>query len=89
MEEQVFNKNGEVNRYTNLDEILRLNISDELRDNFDKKFNKKVFFDYNGNCKVGKLIGLEVNEQLSARYYIIDTGEKKIYIPCEYSLTLL
>lgn len=89
MEEQVFNKNGEVSRYTNLDEILRLDISEEIRDNFRKKFDKKVFFDYNGNCKVGKLVGIEINGQLSARYYIIDTEEKKIYVPCNSSLTLL
>lgn len=89
MEVQDYNKNGEVNRYTNLDEILRLDISDELRENFSQKFNKKVFFDYNGNCKIGTLAGIEVNGKLSARYYIIDTEDKKIYVPCENSLTLL
>lgn len=89
MEEQVYNKDGKVNRYANLDEILRLNLSDRVREEFKTKFNKKVFFDCNGSCKVGKLIGIEVNEKLSAQYYIIDTEDKKIYVPCNNSLTLL
>lgn len=89
MEEQVYNKDGKVNRYTNLDDILRLNISDKIREEFKTKFNKKVFFDTDGNCKIGKLVGLESNEKLSEYYYIIDTRDKKIYVPCNNSLTLL
>lgn len=89
MEEQIYNKDGKVSRYTNLDDILKLNISDRVRDEFRTKFNKRVFFDRDGKCKVGKLIGIEINEKLSAQYYIIDTEDKKIYIPCNNSLTLL
>lgn len=89
MEEQAYNKDGKVNRYTNLDEILKLNISDRIRDEFKTKFNRKVFFDCNGSCKVGKLVGIETNEKLYAQYYIIDTEDKKIYVPCNNSLTLL
>lgn len=89
MEEQVYNKDGKVSRYTNLDDILKLNISDRVRDEFKDKFNRRVFFDRNGSCKVGKLVGIEINEKLSAQYYIIDTEDKKIYVPCSSSLTLL
>lgn len=89
MEEQVYNKNGKVIRYTNLDDILRLNLSDRIRDEFKSKFNKRVFFDCNGSCKIGTLVGIEINEKLSAQYYIIDTEDKKIYVPCNNSLTLL
>lgn len=89
MEEQVYNKDGKVNRYTNLDEILKLNISDRIRDELKTKFNKKVFFDCNGSCKIGKLVGIEVNEKFSEQYYIIDTENKKIYVPCNNSLTSL
>ena len=89
MEEQDYNKNGKISKYTSLDEILRLNISDRVRDEFKTKFNKKVFFDKDGSCRIGKLVGLEVNEKLSAHYYIIDTEDKKIYVPCNNSLTLL
>ena len=89
MEEQVYNKDGKVSRYTNLDDILKLNISDRVRDEFKDKFNRRVFFDRNGSCKVGKLVGIEINEKLSAQYYIIDTEDKKIYVPCNNSLTLL
>lgn len=89
MEEQIYNKNGKVIRYTNLDEILKLNISDRVRDEFRTKFNKRVFFDCNGSCKIGILAGIEINEKLSELYYIINTEDKKIYVPCENSLTIL
>lgn len=89
MEEQVFNKEGKIYKYLNLDEISKLNIPDYVRAEFKAKFNKKVFFDCNGSCKIGKLVGIEINEKLSAQYYIIDTEDKKIYVPCSNSLTLL
>lgn len=89
MAEQVYNKDGKVSKYTNLDDILKLNISDRVRGEFKDKFNRRVFFDCNGSCKVGKLVGIEINEKLSEQYYIIDTEDKKIYVPCNNSLTLL
>lgn len=89
MEEQVYNKEGKVNRYTDLDDILKLNISDRIRDEFKTKFKKRVFFEYKESCTVGKLVGIEINEKLSAQYYIIETSDKRIYIPCNNSLTLL
>ena len=84
-----FNKEGKVNRYKNLDEILKLNISESLQEEFKRKFNKKIYFERNGNCKIGKLIGLEINEQLSEQFYIIEVEDKTIYISCNNSITLL
>lgn len=89
MEPQTFNKNGKVYKYTDLDEILRLNIPDPLREEFQTKFNKRVFFDRDGSCRMGTLVGLEINEQLSSPYYIIDTGKKRIYVPYGHSLTII
>lgn len=89
MEEQVYNKNGKVNRYTNLDDILKLNISDRIKNEFKDKFGKRVFFEYKESCTIGKLVGIEINEKLSAQYYIIDTEDKRIYILCDNSITLL
>ena len=89
MEEQIYNKNGKVNRYTNLDDILKLNLSDKLREEFKTKFKKRVYFEYKESCTIGKLVGIEINEKLSAQYYIIDTEDKRIYISCNNSLTLL
>lgn len=84
-----YNKNGAVDRYNNLDDILRLNLDDNVRENIKEKFGKKVFFDSNGSCKMGKLCGLEVNHKLSMLYYIIDEGGKKLYVPTYNSITLV
>lgn len=84
-----YNKNGEVIRYKNRDDILRLNLSDAVRENIEEKFNKRVFFDYNGSCKIGTLCGVEVNRKLSEYFYILESDDKEIYVSCFKSLTLL
>lgn len=84
-----YNKDGKVHRYTNLDEILKLNIPEHLKEEFRDKFNKMVYFDVYGNCKIGKLIGIEVNEKLSELYFMIEYKGKKVFIPIQQSLTKL
>ena len=84
-----YNKNGEVTRYYNLDDILKLNISDTLKKEFKEKFKKRVFYDNNDLCKIGVLIGIERNEKLSENYYIIELNNHKYFIPTWKSLTLL
>ena len=84
-----YNKNGAVDRYYNLDNILKLNLDNNVRENIEKKFGKRVFFDSNDSCKIGKLCGLEVNHKLSMLYYIIETDDKKLYVPTYQSITLL
>lgn len=82
-----YNKNGEIDRYYNLDEILKLNISTKLKDSIKEKFNKKVFYDNNGSCRVGTLIGIERNHKLEETYYIINVNEIKNFVPIWKNLT--
>lgn len=85
-----FNKDGKVDRYYNLDDILKLDLDQEIKDNIKEKFGKTVFFDSNGSCKMGKLCGIEKNYQLTMVYYIItDSDDKKIFVPVYKSITLL
>lgn len=84
-----YNKNGAVDRYYNLDDILKLDLDNNVRENIERKFGRRVFFDYNGSCKMGKLCGLEVNHKLSMLYYIIKRDERELYIPAYQSITLV
>ena len=84
-----YNKNGEVDRYYNLDEILRLNLPEDLKKNIKEKFKKKVFYDNNGSCRIGTLIGVERNHKLEETYYIIDVDGTKNFVPTWKSLTRL
>lgn len=84
-----YNKNGEVDRYYNLDEILRLNLPEDLKENIKEKFKKKVFYDNNGSCRIGTLIGVERNHKLEETYYIIDVDGSKNFVPIWKSLTRL
>lgn len=82
-----YNKNGEVNRYFNLDDILRLNLPNNTRKEVEEKFKKKVFYDNNGSCRLGVLIGIEMNHKLSETYYIVDVDGTKNYVPTWKSIT--
>lgn len=84
-----YNKNGAIDRYNNLDDILKLNLDNNVRENIEEKFGRRVFFDSNGSCKIGKLWGLEVNHKLSMLYYIIEVDDKKLYVPAYQSITLV
>lgn len=84
-----YNKKVEVNRYYNLDEILRLNLPEELKENIKEKFKKKVFYDNNGSCRIGTLIGVERNHKLEETYYIIDVNGTKNVVSMWKSLTRL
>ena len=84
-----YNKDREVIRYKNRDDILKLNLSEEVRKNIEEKFNKRVFFDYRGSCKIGILCGVEVNRKLSEYFYILKSDNKEIYVSCFNSLTLI
>lgn len=82
-----YNKNGEVNRYFNLDDIFRLNLPDNIRKEVEEKFKKRVFYDNNGSCRLGVLIGIEMNNKLSETYYIVDVDGNKNYVPTWKSIT--
>lgn len=84
-----YNKNGNIYAYYDLDEILKNSIFDNVKEIFKKMFNKRVFFEYRGNCKIGKLIGLEINHKLSMQYYIIKSEDQTLYIPINRSITLV
>lgn len=78
-----------IDQYYNLDAILKLDLVDRIKNELKEKFRRKVYFESNGNCKVGKLVGLEKNYKLSEVYYIIDDEGKRLYVPTYKSLTLL
>lgn len=82
-----YNKNGEINKYFDLDNILRLNLPDNIKEEFKEKFKKEVFYDNNGSCRLGTLIGAEINHKLSEIYYIIDVKGIKNYVPTWKSIT--
>ena len=84
-----FNKDGKIDRYYNIDEILRLDLDQEIKKNFEEKFGRTVYFDSNGSCKMGKLCGLEKNYQLTMIYYIVEADGKKMFVPINQSITLL
>ena len=85
-----FNKDGKIDRYYNLDEILKLDLDKEVKENLEQKFGKRIYFDSNGSCKIGKLCGIEKNYQLIIIYYIISSpDEKKIFIPINQSITVV
>ena len=76
-------------RYYNLDDILKLNIPDLLKQEYKEKFKKRVFYDSNGSCKVGTLVGLAKNYKLSDYFYIIEIKENKSFVPIWKSITIL
>lgn len=82
-----YNKSGKVDKYFNLDDILRLNLPNDIKKEIEDKFKKKVFYDNNGSCRLGVFIGIEINHKLSETYYIIDTDSTKNYIPIWKSIT--
>ncbi len=82
-----YNKNEEVNRYFNLDDISRLNLPDNIRKEVEEKFKKRVFYDNNGSCRLGVLIGIEMDHKLSETYYIVDVDGNKNYVPTWKSIT--
>lgn len=82
-----YNKNEEVNRYFNLDDILRLNLPDNIKKEVEDNFKKKVFYDNNGSCRLGVLIGIEMNHKLSETYYIMDVDGTENYVPIWKSIT--
>ena len=67
--------------YTDLNQILSLNISDSLKSEFKNKYNKRVYFKNGDNCQIGILTGYAFPS-----YYIIDNSK---YIPITHSLTLV
>ena len=68
--------------YTDLNEILKLDIPENVLSNFKHCYNSLVYYEQDGNCKIGKLVGLKEDSTL---YYIINDE----YIPVWKSLTKL
>ena len=81
--------NKAIDRYQNLDDILKLDLDNNVRENMKEKFGKRVFFDSEGSCKMGKLCGIEVNHKLSMLHYIIEVENKNLCVPTYQSITLL
>lgn len=83
------NVNGQISRHYDLDEILSLDIPDSTKKSFKENFKKRVYFDYKDGCRLGTLIGLEMNYMLSNIFYIIETNNGTLYIPITNSITKL
>lgn len=81
MEEQVSEK---IN-YISVEQFID-KLPEKIRNDLKEKCNKKVFFEHEGDCKVGTLTGIVISNPM---LYVIDTKDKKIYVPCNNSLTLL
>lgn len=70
--------------YFDLKEIIELNnISKELKNGIQAKFNKLVFYENNDCCKIGTLIGLKIDNE---PFYII-MDKTKNYVPIWKSIT--
>ena len=82
-----YNKAGEITRYYNLDDILKLNLSDTFKEEIKKKLHRKVYYDNRGTCKVGTRIGIERNNKLLETYYIVDIDGDKNFVPIYKSIT--
>lgn len=75
--------------YTTIDDITNLNIDSKIKEIFKKLINKEVYFDNNGKCQIGTLIGLERNYDTLDHYYIISVNNQLKYIPIWTSLSKL
>jgi hypothetical protein len=71
------------NEILTLEEILKEPLKKNIKHNFSDKFGKIVYYDYNGICKTGTLIGLVDNN------YIIEKEGIKTYLPLWKSISLL
>lgn len=82
------NKNEEVNKYYDLNVILKLDIPFKVSSEIKDKFGKMIFYDKDGICKIGKLCGLEKKDELSPIYYIVeDLDGNKLSVPVWKSIT--
>lgn len=68
-----------------LNNILDLDISDEIKEEIKAKFNKRIFYDDNNSCKIGTLVGIKSN----THYIIHEINGNINYVPIWKSLTIL
>lgn len=62
-------------------------ISDEKLKEFKDKLNKKIYFDFKGDCRIGILVGLIVfNSKL---FYCISYKGSYLYIDIDNQIKLL
>jgi hypothetical protein len=74
-------------KYYDLNEILQLDIPDSVKDKLKEAINKLVFYDNNGSCRVGKLIGIANND--TSYYYIIEINNYEYFVSIWESMTKL
>lgn len=75
-------------KYYNPKDILKLNLDSNIHENIKGKFGKRVYFELNDSCKIGKLCGLDIVNQ-DLKYYIIDIDGQEKSLPIYKSITLL
>ena len=77
-------------KYYKLSEILELDIPPDVKENLEKDFKHKVYFVHsNGDCKVGTLMGLEIQDSDDFHYIVEESNEREIYVPIWKNLTRL
>lgn len=71
------------NGYYDLSDISELDIPDKIKKELKEKFNKLVFYDDNGSCRVGTLTNFTKN------YYIIESNNILNFVPIWKRLTIV
>lgn len=82
-------KSEEIIDYYNLTFILNLDLPVEVLETITKNWHRKVFYEQQQLCKIGTLIGIEVNNRYSEVYYIITKNGVQNYVPIWKNLTTL
>ena len=83
-----FNKKYmEISEYFNLEDILKLNLPNDIKEEIKETFGKKVFYEENDSCKMGVLIGIATHGRLNGVYYITNVNNNKNYVPIWKSIT--
>jgi hypothetical protein len=85
-----YEENGRIDRSKVLSKILEWNLPEEVRNNINEMFGKKVYFEDDSHCIVGTLVGLEQNGKYLDYYYIVENqGNEYLISHYERRLKLL
>lgn len=75
--------------YVGMEAVASMDLSDNLKKEISEKIGKIVYFDMEGVCKIGKLIGIREQDSDARYHYIIETKDGIVYIPVAFSISLL
>lgn len=78
-----------ITEHTKADDISNISLSNSFIEEVSEKLGKTVYFDMEGICKIGKLIGIREQDSNARYHYIIETKNGRMYVPITYSITPL